>query len=373
MNVHLPEYIRTLAPYVPGKPIEETKREFRLKRVVKLASNENPLGPSPKALQAVRASLKGLHRYPDSSAYALKLALSKSLKISPQELVIGNGSNELIDLVLRTFCAPGDAIVASKAAFVAYRVCAQILGLRTLESELASDLRFDLNAMAELVERNERARFVFLPNPNNPTGTYVTRAELEAFLERVSSVRGGSVITVLDYAYWEYVTAKDLPDALPLYRKFPRNVIVFRTFSKIHGLAGLRIGYAVGAPEFLSHIEKVRQPFNFNSAALSAAQAALADAAHVKRARSLNERGKKAWYAFLRKRSIPFWETQGNFVLIDAKNGFGMNGPELFQECLKRGVIFRPVANYGLHQFLRVSFGTDAENKTAMRALESLL
>lgn len=373
MNVTLPDYIRTLAPYVPGKPIEETQREFKLKKVIKLASNENPLGPSPKAIAVARSALKDLHRYPDSNAFHLKAALSKHLRVTPQEIVVGNGSNELIDIVLRTFCTPGDAVVTSQTAFVAYRICAQILGLRTIETQTTPELGFDLDAMARAVEKDDRVRFVFLPNPNNPTGTYVRRAELEAFLARVSAVRGGSVVVVLDYAYWEYVTAKDLPDALEMWRRFPQNVIVLRTFSKIYGLAGLRVGYAIASAELTAPMEKVRQPFNFNSIALESARAALSDTAFVAQARRLNERAKKEWTAFLRKNGVPFWETQGNFVLVDCQKGFGLSGPDFFQACLRRGVIFRPVANYGLRFAIRISFGTDAENRTAMRVCSELL
>jgi histidinol-phosphate aminotransferase len=368
INPQVPEYIRSLAPYVPGKPIEETQREFKLKRVIKLASNENPLGPSPKALAALRGQLRELHRYPDSSAFHLKAALGRHLKVEPGAILVGNGSNDVIDMLVRTFCVPGDAIATAQAAFVAYRICAQIHGVRTLEAPLTRDLRFDLPAIARLVREDARTKIVFIANPNNPTGTHVTGDELRAFLREVSRLRGGSVLVALDYAYWEYVTARDLPDAMELYREFP-NVVVLRTFSKAYGLAGLRVGYGVARPELVGVMEKIRQPFNLNSLALVAATAALGDRAFVARARKANGEGLRFWQAQLRKLGIPFWPSQGNFLLADVQAGMGRRGVDVYQGCLRRGVIFRPVANYGLHGALRISIGTKAENAYAARAL----
>ncbi|MGZ3696734.1 MAG: histidinol-phosphate transaminase [Bdellovibrionota bacterium] len=368
LNVIVPEYIRSLVPYVPGKPIEETQRELKLKRVIKLASNENPLGPSPKAIAAIRKMLPDAHRYPDASAFRLKVALSDHLKTPTSQLIVGNGSNELIDFLIRTYCVPGDSIVTSHGAFIAYKICAQIHGAETLEAPLTADLRFNLPAMAELVRKSDRTRLVFIANPNNPTGTYVTTDELRAFLKDVSKVRGGSVLVVLDYAYWEYVTAKDLPDATQLLKEF-ENVVVLRTFSKIYGLAGLRAGYGLAAAEIVANLEKVRQPFNMNSPGLAGAEAALGDSAFVRRSRELNERGKKFWENQLEKMGIPYWKSQGNFLLADVNRGLGKSGGEVYQACLRRGVIFRPVANYGLLYALRITIGTMDENKVAAKIL----
>lgn len=368
--MHVPEYIRSLIPYLPGKPIEETQREFGIKRVIKLASNENPLGPSPKAIAAVRIALKDSHRYPDGAAFALKQALSSRLSVTPQSLIVGNGSNEIIDFLIRTYCLAGDAIVTSQAAFVAYRICAQIHGVKTLESPLTADLRFDLDAMAELVRKNPNAKIVFVANPNNPTGTYMNTAEMRAFLKEIAAIRNGSVLVVLDYAYWEYVTAKDLPDPLELMREF-KNVIVLRTFSKIYGLAGFRVGYGVASPEIISHLEKVRMPFNINSLGLIVAHAALSDRAFVTRARKINEQGMRFWEKELKRLGIPFWKSQGNFLLADVGKGLGKTGVEVYNGCLRRGVIFRPVANYGLPHALRISVGTPEENRIAVKALEA--
>ncbi|MBC7691630.1 MAG: histidinol-phosphate transaminase [Methylotenera sp.] len=371
-SIKTPEYIRTLAPYVPGKPIEETQREYKLKKVVKLASNENPLGPSPKALAALKTGIRELHRYPDASAFHLKHALHKHLHVKSHELIIGNGSNEIIDMLIRTYCVAGDSIVTSEAAFIAYRICAQIHGVTTLEAPATHDLRADLPALAQVVRKNARAKMVFLANPNNPTGTYNTTSELRSFLKEISTIRGGSVLVALDYAYWEYVTAKDLPDPMALWREFP-NTIVLRTFSKVYGLAGLRVGYGIAHSEIISTLEKVRQPFNMNTMALLAATAALTDQTFVKKAVQMNNEGRKFWEKALTEMGIPFWKSQGNFILIDSSRGLGKRGGDVYLSCLKRGVIFRPVSNYGLMNALRISIGTPAENRFAAKALAAEL
>ena len=368
MSIFVPEYIRTLVPYVPGKPIEETQRELKIRRVVKLASNENPLGPSPVAVRAMRGTLGELHRYPDASAYHLKVALSRHLGVDTRQLIVGNGSNEVIDFLIRTYCVAGDEIVTSHAAFIAYRICAQIHGVGTLEAPTTPDLRFDLSAIARLVREHERARLVFIANPNNPTGTYVNRAELKQFLGEMARIRGGDVLVVIDSAYWEFVTAGDLPDPIELAREFP-NLVVLRTFSKVYGLAGLRVGYGVATPEVIANLEKVRQPFNMNALGLVAATAALSDRAFVARSRLLNRQGLKFWEKELESMGIPFWKSQGNFLLADVHQGLGKTGGEVYLSCLKRGVIFRPVANYGLLGALRISVGTPEENRLAARAL----
>ncbi|MCC7440755.1 MAG: histidinol-phosphate transaminase [Bdellovibrionales bacterium] len=368
MNLVVPDYIRSIIPYVPGKPIGETQRELGIRKVVKLASNENPLGPSPRAAAAVRKALKDLHRYPDASAYELKLAINRHLGIDPGRIVTGNGSNDVIDLLVRAFCQPGDAIVTSQAAFIAYRICAQIQGVRSLEAPLTPDMRFDLGAIAELVRRDPKARMVFVANPNNPTGTYSSREELRSFLKEMTQIRGGSVLTVLDYAYWEYVTAADLPDPAELLKEFPQ-VVVLRTFSKIYGLAGLRVGYGVAAPEVIATLDKIRQPFNLNVIALAAGAAALSDKAFVKRAREANIQGMAFWEKGLERLSVPYLPSQGNFLLADVRRGMGKRGSDVYVACLKKGAIFRPVANYGLDGWLRISIGTAAENRFALEVL----
>ncbi len=370
--LNAPEYIRNLAPYVPGKPIEETQREFKIKNVVKLASNENPLGPSPKALALLRKKILDLHRYPDASAFHLKEAISKLHKLPTRQIIVGNGSNEVIDMLIRAYCVPGDQIVTSKAAFIAYRICAQIQGVATLESGLTPDLRADLKAMAEVVRSQPRVKMIFLANPNNPTGTYNTTYEVKTFLKEMSKIRDGSVLVVLDYAYWEYINAKDLPEPTGLMKDYP-NMVILRTFSKVYGLAGLRVGYGIGAPEIISTVEKTRQPFNLNACALAAATEALKDTAFVKKSKKANDAGMKLWTTALKKMGIPYWPSQGNFLLIDTSSGLGKRGGDVYENCLRRGVIFRPVSNYGLMHALRISIGTKAENLIAIRALAAEL
>jgi len=369
MIIQVPDYIRSLVPYVPGKPIEETQREFKIKKVIKMASNENSLGPSPLARRAITKVMKDLHRYPDAGGFILKKALSEHLGVMPSSLILGNGSNEIIDQLIRTFCIPGDAIVTHQASFIAYKICAQIHGVETLEARLDPDLNFDRAELVDMVKRNSRARLVFLANPNNPTGNYLPIAELKKLIAEISAIRGGAVLFVLDAAYWEYVTAEDLPDMTSLLKSFP-NLVVLRTFSKVYGLAGLRVGYGIASPEIIANLEKVRQPFNLNSLAMVGATAALADHSFIKKTLRANQTGMKFWEKKLGQMSIPFWKSQGNFLLIDTERGLGKSGLEVYQACLRKGVIFRPVANYGLTQALRITVGTPEENLKAVKVLK---
>lgn len=371
------DYIRTLKPYVPGKPIEETQREFRLKKVIKLASNENPLGPSPKALKAIQKAQRELHRYPDASGFHLKAAIARHEQVASNQVVLGNGSNEVIELLIRSFCVPGDAILTSKTAFIAYKISAQIQGVATVETSTiegaeGNSLQFDLAEMLRAIQANSRIRLVFIPNPNNPTGTYIPTSELRSFIQEVKRIRGDQIQIVLDCAYQEFVTASDLKQPTLLLKEFPGNVVVLRTFSKVYGLAGLRVGYGLAHPDLVGILEKVRMPFNLNSLALCAAEAALTDKAFVKRAVQVNKEGMRFWEKTLTDLAIPYWPSQGNFLLIDTRAGLGKSGPEVFDLCLRRGVIFRPVANYGLPDALRISIGTMPENKLAAKVLENL-
>jgi len=367
-----PEYIEQLKPYVSGKPIEETKREYGVTKVIKLASNENPLGPSPKAVAAMKAAMKALHLYPDASGYDLRHALAKRDRVSFEEIVLGNGSNEIMELLLRTFCVPGDQMVASDGVFAAFPISARIQGVDTLFSRMTQDYRFDLPAMLKLIQKNDRVKLVALPNPNNPTGTYVTLTELTVFLKEVEKIRDGSVHVILDYAYWEFVTAKDLPDPMALYQSFS-NVSVLRTFSKIYGLGGLRVGYGVIKPDLAKMVQKVRMPFNVSSLALVGAQAALTDVSFVKKTLKVNREGLKQMKQFYEANKIEYLPSQGNFYLINSRRAFGLAGPDAFTECLKQGLILRPVANYGMPDWLRVSIGTSPQNQFAMRVIKKLL
>ena len=371
MAFRVPEYIQTLVPYAPGKPIEETQRELGISNVIKMASNENPWGPSPVVLEAIRKMDMDIHRYPDGSGFKLKKNLAQYLGVERSQLILGNGSNEIIDMIIRTYCQMGDAIVTSQFAFIAYRICAQVHGVRTLEAPVTHKLKFDLKKILTLVAECDRARVVFIANPNNPTGTYLDRTQLENFLKEVSTLRDGSVLVVLDYAYWEYRTADDMPDPLGLMEKFP-NVIALRTFSKVYGLAGLRVGYGVASPEMISTIERVRQPFNLNSLGTAAASFALDDQGFVEKVVKENTIGVRFWERNLDSLKVPYWPSQGNFLLIDVERGLGKTGKEVYHSCLKKGVIFRPLDNYGLTGALRVSIGKPEENEQAYQVLKEL-
>jgi histidinol-phosphate aminotransferase len=371
MAIQFPEYIEQLKPYIAGKPIEETQREYGLKKVIKLASNENPLGPSPKAIKAMKAAMKELQLYPDASGFHLRHALAKMEKVSFDEIVLGNGSNEVIELLIRTFCVPGDFMVASDGVFAAYPISARIQGVDTLFTRMTQDYRFDLKAMLEQIKKNDRVKLVAIPNPNNPTGTYVREEELVPFLREVEKVRNGSVHVILDYAYWDYVTAKDLPDPIKLYKQFS-NVSVLKTFSKIYGLGGLRVGYGVMSVSLAKYVQKVRMPFNVSSVGLVGAQAAITDKAFVKKSVQVNKTGKQFMMKAFDKMKVPYLPSQGNFLLINTRQGFGAAGMDVFNECLKLGVIFRPVANYGMPDWLRVTIGTPAQNQVALKAFQKL-
>jgi len=371
MSIQFPTYIEQLKPYIAGKPIEETQREYGLKKVIKLASNENPLGPSPKAVKAMKDAMKEVQLYPDASGYHLRQALAKLEKVSFDEIVLGNGSNEVIELLIRTFCVPGDFMVASDGVFAAYPISARIQGVDTLFTRVTQDFRFDLPAMLDLIRKNERVKLVAIPNPNNPTGTYVREEELVPFLKEVEKVRDGSVHVILDYAYWDYVTAKDLPDPVKLYRSFS-NVSVLKTFSKIYGLGGLRVGYGILRPELAKYVQKVRMPFNVSSIGLVGAQAALTDRAFIKKSIQVNKAGMKFMKKAFDRMKVPYLPSQGNFLLINTRQGFGMDGMSVFHECLKMGVIFRPVANYGMPDWLRVTIGTPAQNAVAEKVFQKL-
>lgn len=371
MPVQFPRYIEELKPYIAGKPIEETQREYGVKKVVKLASNENPLGPSPKALAAMKKAMVDLQLYPDASGFSLRHAIAKKEGVKFEEVVLGNGSNEVIELLLRTFCIPGDFMVASDGVFAAYPISARIQGVDTVFTRMTQDYRFDLPAMLEQIKKNPRVKIVALPNPNNPTGTYVTDAELFPFLAAVEKIRGGSVHVILDYAYQDYVTAKDLADPLQHFKNF-NHVSVLKTFSKIYGLGGLRVGYGIMKAELAKYVQKVRMPFNVSSLGLIGAEAALGDKAFIKASVQVNKAGMKLMKQAYEKMKIPYLPSQGNFFLINTRLGFGLSGMEVFEESLKKGLIFRPVANYGMPDWLRISIGTESENKLAIKILEQI-
>lgn len=371
-DLRVPIYIEQLKPYVAGKPIEETQREYGVKKVVKLASNENPLGPSPKALAAIRKALPNLHYYPDPAGFHLRNALAKLEGVAFEEIVLGNGSNEVMEFIFRTYCTPGDRMVAGQGVFAAFPISARIQGVETTFVPLTKDYKFNLEAMVEETKKDPKVKVIAIPNPNNPTGTYNNEKELMWFLKEIQNIRDGKVQVILDYAYWEFVTATDLPDPIKLYRKF-ENVTVLKTFSKIYGLGGLRLGYGVVHQQFSKYMQKVRMPFNVSSLALVAGTAALTDTAFVKKTLANNQKGMKKFEKIYNELGIQYLPTQGNFHLINAQERFGKSGPEVFDLCLRQGLIVRPVANYGLPNWLRVSIGTSEEINFAAKVFKRIL
>ncbi len=371
-DLRVPIYIEQLKPYVAGKPIEETQREYGVKKVVKLASNENPLGPSPKALAAIRKALPNLHYYPDPAGFHLRNALAKLEGVAFEEIVLGNGSNEVMEFIFRTYCTPGDRMVAGQGVFAAFPISARIQGVETTFVPLTKEYKFNLEAMVEETKKDPKVKVIAIPNPNNPTGTYNNEKELMWFLKEIQNIRDGKVQVILDYAYWEFVTADDLPDPIKLYRKFD-NVTVLKTFSKIYGLGGLRLGYGVVHQQFSKYMQKVRMPFNVSSLALVAGTAALTDTGFVKKTLANNQKGMKKFEKIYEELGIQYLPTQGNFHLINAQERFGKSGPEVFDLCLRQGLIVRPVANYGLPNWLRVSIGTTEEINFAAKVFKRIL
>jgi histidinol-phosphate aminotransferase len=359
--------VRGLTPYQPGKPIAELQRELGLSDIVKLASNENPLGPSPKALEAAQRSLLEQHLYPDGSGFELKAALARKLGVEPARITLGNGSNDLLEIVARTFLAPDRSALFSEHAFAVYPIVTQATGARALVAPAHDGRRgprygHDLDAMARLVR--EDTRVVFIANPNNPTGTHLGRAELAAFLRALPD----HVVTVVDEAYCEYVEAPDYPDSLDWLAELP-NLIVSRTFSKAYGLAGLRVGYTVSSAGIADLLNRVRQPFNVNSAALAAAQAALADEDYLARAIAMNKAGLAQLATALTERGYACIPSVGNFITFD----LGQPAAPVYQDLLRQGVIVRPIANYGLPNHLRVTIGTPEQNAAFLVALDRVL
>ncbi|MCW5891951.1 MAG: histidinol-phosphate transaminase [bacterium] len=357
----VPEWIRTLTPYPPGKPIEEVERELGIRDSIKLASNENPLGPSPKAIAAVADALPRLHLYPDGSAFYLSRRLAERHGVSPDDILVGNGSNEIIELVIRTFLRPRDEAVIADGAFVIYRMIVQsAAGV----PRMVPLRRFthDLEAMAEAV--TPRTRLVFVANPNNPTGTMVTRAQWQAFLRALPARQ---LLVVADDAYADYVEDPDYPDTIGS-RGGEVPVITLRTFSKLYGLAGLRIGYAVAPGAVIEAIQRVRQPFNVNALALVAAEAALADVAHVERTLQVNREGMAFLTEAFRRLDVQWVPSVANFILVRVGQGMGV-----YDALLRRGVITRPMDGYGFPEHLRVTIGLPEENQRFVEALEAVL
>ncbi|HJW68030.1 MAG TPA: histidinol-phosphate transaminase [Candidatus Binatia bacterium] len=358
----VPEWIRTLTPYPPGKPIEEVERELGIQGSIKLASNENPLGPSPRALAAVAAALSGMHLYPDGSAFYLRRRLAERHRVSPDDILVGNGSNEIIELIVRTFLRPRDEAVMADQAFVIYRMVVQAVAATPRVIPLRN-FTHDLEAMAEAV--TPRTRLVFLANPNNPTGTIFRRREWKAFLRALPPRQ---LIVVADDAYADYVEDPEYPDTVAERGDGSVPVVTLRTFSKLYGLAGLRIGYAVAPGAVIEAMQRIRQPFNVNALALVGALAALDDQEHVRRTLEVNHQGMRMLSTAFDRLGLPFVPSAANFILVRVGQGL-----TVYERLLQRGVIVRPMDGYGLPEYLRVTIGLPEENRRFIEALESVL
>lgn len=359
----VPSYVASLAPYLPGKPIEEVEREYGLDGVANLASNENALGPSPMAVAAAREAVARANLYPDGSASQLRNALAAKLGVEAKEVFVGNGSNELIEVLVRTFVLEGEEVLTSAQSFVAYKLAAQGHGRTLVEAPMKARFHYDLEALRKLLSR--RTKLIFLANPDNPTGSWFGEAELTPFLDAIPK----DTLVVLDEAYVDFVDAPGYPDALALRRRYP-NLVVLRTFSKVHGLAGLRLGYGIARPEVVEFVDRVRAPFNVNLVAQAAGVAALSDAEHVERSRALVREERPFLAAGLAALGATVVPSQTNFVLADFP---GRPGKELSEALLREGVVVRPMVGYGFATAQRVTVGLRAENEKCLAALRKVL
>jgi histidinol-phosphate aminotransferase len=359
--------VKRLQPYTPGKPVEELERELGISNAIKLASNENPLGCSDLAKVAIQHASQNIELYPDANAFYLKQKLAAKLGIEAGRLTIGNGSNDVLDLLARVFLNERVEAVFSEYAFLVYPLVVQACGAtarvaKALPVDNGQPYGHDLSAMLALI--NDNTRLIFIANPNNPTGTWLGRAELKQFIDRVPA----HIAVVIDEAYFEYVDEPDYPDALQWLGEFP-NLVVTRTFSKIYGLAGLRLGYAVSSIEISDLLNRVRQPFNANSLALAAAIASLEDDDFVEASRHNNRLGLQQLVDYFDAKGVEYIPSVANFLTVR----FGKKCDETYQDLLKQGIILRPVANYGLPGFLRITIGTPQQQAALMEKLDDLL
>ena len=352
--------LRDLAVYQPGKPIEETARELGCEpsEIIKLASNENPLGPSPKAIEAMRDAIENAHLYPDGGAFYLRNAIAQKLNVTPDHILLGNGSNEIIELLAHAFLERGDAIVTSEHAFIAYKIIARVFGAQTIEAP-SRDYGHDLDAILDAI--TNRSDLIFIVNPNNPTGTLLSADAIEHFMTRVPP----AVVVVFDEAYYEFVD--QMPDTLR-YVRDGRNVVTLRTFSKIHGLASLRVGYGIAPPELIEVMHKTRQPFNVSGVGQVAALAALADEEHQRETKRLVDEGRAFFEKEFRAMKLSFVPSAANFVLVKVSDGLAV-----FRALLQRKVIVRAMKGYNLPEWIRITIGTMDQNQKCITALRQVL
>lgn len=361
-KIKFKEHVEAIHPYEPGKPIKEVERELGLRKVVKLASNENPLGPSRKALRAMRRALKDVHLYPEGSCHYLIQRLAAELGVKQNQLIAGNGSNEILELLARGFLEPGDDVISSETSFLVYPILTQACGARFVSVPM-KDWRYDLDGILAAV--TEKTRIIFIANPNNPTGTWIRAAEMQRFLDRVPE----DVLVCVDEAYLDFVEDPEFPHMLRFLAEGRENLVMMRTFSKSHGLAGLRVGYAVGPPSLIAYLHKIRQPFNVNLVAQAGATAALDDRFFIWRTKRLTISGRNYFYRQFRKMGLNFLQSQANFVLVDT----GCDGQKVFDALLRQGMVVRSMKAYGLPTWIRVTVGRRSQNVLFCRLLRETL
>lgn len=353
--------ILEITPYEPGKPISEVQREYGLTDVVKLASNENPLGPSPKSVEAVNRALQDLHRYPDGGGYYLKQKLSERFGFDTSQIVLGNGSAEIVELITEAFIGETDEAIIGKQAFFKYRIAVQIMNGRSVWAEMP-ELTHNVDEILKKI--SSKTKLIFIANPNNPTGTLMDKIQVGRLMDAVPE----NIITIFDEAYYDYRDPEIYPECAD-YIKEGRNVIILRTFSKSYGLAGLRIGYAFTTEKIAKSMNRVREAFNVNSLALIGGEAALDDDEHLQNGLIVNTQGKQFFIEKLKELDIEYVPTEANFILVKVP----MPGRELFARLLHKGVVVRPVDGYGLPDYIRVSIGLSEENEKFFSALEEVL
>ena len=352
--------ILDLNPYIPGKPIEDVKRELGLKEVIKLASNETSIGPSPLAVEAIKKEVENINLYPEATSRLLREKLADKLKMDKEMIIFGNGADDVIDLIGMAFINEGDEVITGETTFPAYKIAVKIMGGKLISVKL-KDFHFDLEEIAQRI--NKKTKIIFLCNPNNPTGTIVTKEEVNNFMKKVSQ----DVIVVFDEAYYDYVEDKNYTSGLS-YILEGKNVIILRTFSKIAGIAGVRIGYGIAKPELVGYLRRVVNPFTTNRLAQVAALASLDDEEHYKKVLKSNQEGKKYLYEGLKELGFSYVPTETNFIFIDLKEDADI----VFEKLLKKGVIIRPGKIYGCPNFIRVTIGTAYENRKFIQAIREI-
>jgi len=355
-------YLGKISPYKPGKSIEEVARELKLKgEIIKLASNENPLGASPLALQALRKALKESYLYPDDNCFYLRKKIAEKLTVEPENIFVGNGSVELLPLSTLAYLGPEHNAIGSEGAFIWFKIAANIAAGELIETPM-KNFTHDLQAMLKAIKKN--TRLIYIANPNNPTGTIVTKKEVEDFFQKVPD----DILVIMDEAYYEYIDNPNYPDSFK-YLKEGKNILILRTFSKIYGLAGVRLGYGIAQKEIIASLAKLRISFNVNRLSQIAGMAALDDHEHMKKSKAVNDAGKEYLYEAYKKLGLFYLPTYGNFIFVD----FARDSQIIFEALQKKGIITRTIKEYGFPNALRITIGTEEQNRKLIRALEEIL